>query len=120
MQLDLQKGSRIRMLATITLVIVAIFIVRLFYLQIIRHGYYVGLANAEQLKQLDLPAKRGEIYAMDGNTPVELVLNETVYTVFADPKVISNDKAVIDLINHVAPSSARPNLAGLLAQKESR
>jgi len=94
--------------------------VRLFYLQVIRHDYYVGLAHAEQFKQLDIPAKRGEIYAMDGTTPVPIVLNQAVYTVFADPKVIHNDKAVIDMVNQYAAGNAQPDLAGLLSQKESR
>lgn len=120
MQLDLKKGSRPRTLAIMTLVIMAVFVVRLFYLQVIRHDYYVAQANAEQLKQLVIPAKRGEIYAMDGGTPVKMVLNETVYTVFADPKVVDEPQKMIDLIHRVAGGNARPDLDKLLAQKESR
>jgi len=120
MQLDLKKGSRPRILATATLVIMAVFIVRLFYLQIIRHDYYVSEAKKEQLKQLVIPAQRGEIYAMDGGTPVKMVLNETVYTVFADPKVVDKAQDVIDLVHKVAGGNARPNLSTLLNQKESR
>ena len=120
MQLNLTKGSRTRMLAILTLVVMAVFIVRLFYLQVIQHDHYVSLANEEQLKQRVIPAKRGEIYAMDGDVPVKLVLNETVYTVFADPKVIENDGKVIDTIRRVAGGNARDNLDGLLAKKESR
>ena len=30
------------------------------------HDNYVSLANQEQLKQLIIPAQRGEIYSMDG------------------------------------------------------
>ena len=82
MQLDLEKGSRPRILAILTLAVMAVFVVRLFYLQIIQHDHYVDQARKEQQKQWILPAKRGEIYAMDGTTPVPLVLNETVYTVF--------------------------------------
>ena len=120
MQLNLVKGSRPRILAIVTLVIMAIFVARLFYLQIIRHDYYVTQANKEQLKQLTIPAARGEIYAMDGNTPVKLVLNETVYTVFADPKVANEPQKIIDLVHKVAGGNARPNLDKLLAQKDSR
>jgi cell division protein FtsI/penicillin-binding protein 2 len=120
MQLDLNKGSRTRTLAFLTLAIMAVFIVRLFYLQVIRHDYYVGLANAEQLKQLTIPAKRGEIYALDGAVPVKLVLNETVYTVFADPKIVDKPQEIADLIQRVAGGNARDNLDDLLAKKESR
>lgn len=120
MQLDLKQGSRPRILAILTLVIMAVFVVRLFYLQIIQHDYYVAAANKEQLKQLVIPAKRGEIYAMDGTDPVKVVLNETVYTVFADPKVVDKPQQIIDLIHRVAGGNARPDLDKLLAQKESR
>lgn len=120
MQLDLKKGSRSHLLAILILIIMAVFVVRLFYLQVIQHGYYVGLANNEQLKQLIIPAKRGAIYAMDGSNPVPLVLNETVYTVFADPKVVGNSQEIIDTIQRVAGGNARSNLSGLLAKKESR
>lgn len=120
MQLDLKHGSRPRILAIMVLIIMAVFVVRLFYLQVVRHEYYVGLANAEQMKQLVIPAKRGEIYAMDGGSPVKMVLNETVYTVFADPKVVDEPEKVADTVRRVAGGSARPNLEGLLAKKESR
>lgn len=120
MQLDLKKGSRARTLAILTLVIMAIFIVRLFYLQIIRHDYYVAQANNEQLKQLIIPAKRGEIYAMDDGTPVPLVLNQAVYTAFADPKIVDEPQKMIDLIHRVAGGNARSNLDRLLGLKDSR
>ncbi|HSW91946.1 MAG TPA: penicillin-binding protein 2, partial [Candidatus Saccharimonadales bacterium] len=120
MQLDLKKGSRTHQLAILTLIIMAVFVVRLFYLQVIRHDYYIGLADQEQLKQLVIPAKRGEIYAMDGGTPVKMVLNEAVYTVFADPKIVDQSKEIIDTIHQVAGGNAQPNLDTLLAKKESR
>ncbi len=120
MQLDLKKGSRPQMLAILTLVIMAVFVLRLFYLQVIQHSYYVGKANEEQLKQLVIPAKRGEIYAMDGNEPVKLVLNETVYTVFADPKVVEKPREVVDIIHKVAGGNARQDLDVLVAKKKSR
>jgi cell division protein FtsI/penicillin-binding protein 2 len=120
MQLDLKKGSRTHQLAILTLIIMAVFVVRLFYLQVVRHDYYIGLADQEQLKQLVIPAKRGEIYAMDGGTPVKMVLNEAVYTVFADPKIVDQPKEITDMIHQVAGGNAQPNLDALLAKKESR
>lgn len=120
MQLDLKHGSRPRILAIMVLIIMAVFIVRLFYLQVIRHDYYVGLANAEQMKQLVIPAARGEIYAMDGGLPVKMVLNETVYTVFADPKVVEKPQQVADVVRRVAGGNAQPKLEKLLGKKESR
>jgi cell division protein FtsI (penicillin-binding protein 3) len=120
MQLELAKGSRPRILAMILLAIMAIFVVRLFYLQVIRHDFYVAAAKEEQQRQLVLPAQRGEIYTMDSGTPTKLVMNETVYTVFADPKIITKSQPIIDAIQQVAGGNARPNLEALLAKKESR
>lgn len=120
MNLELQKGSRSRLLAAIVIVIMAIFVVRLFYLQIIQHSYYVKIANQEQIKRLTIPAKRGLIYALDNQTPVPLVMNQIVYTVFADPQTTKNDSKIIDTIRRVAGGNARSNLQALLDQKSSR
>jgi cell division protein FtsI/penicillin-binding protein 2 len=120
MNLELQKGSRSKILAAILFSIVAVFIIRLFYLQIIQHDYYVGIANQEQIKRLTIPAKRGLIYALDGQNPVPLVMNQTVYTVFADPKTTTDDGKIIDTIQRIAGGNACSNLKKLLSQKESR
>jgi cell division protein FtsI/penicillin-binding protein 2 len=116
----LRQGSRSRILAAVILVIAAIFVVRLFYLQIIQHNHYVELANAEQMQRDRIPAKRGEIYAMSGDTPVKMVLNETVYTVWVDPSVISDVTKVADVMKQVAGGNVRDGFENLLTKKETR
>jgi len=120
MNLELQKGSRSKILATIVVVAMGVFIVRLFYLQIIQHGYYVGLADKEQVKRLTIPSKRGLIYALDGQTPVPLVMNQTVYTVFADPQTASDNDKIIEIIQRIAGGNARSDLKVLLEKKSTR
>ena len=120
MKLEFQKGSRSKILAAIVMIAMFVFVMRLFYLQIIQHDYYVGLADKEQIKRLTIPASRGLIYALDGQTPVPLVMNQTVYTVFADPKVVINGSKVIEVIRRVAGGNARSNLEALLSKKETR
>jgi cell division protein FtsI/penicillin-binding protein 2 len=120
MKLELQKGSRSKVLAAIIFGLMTIFVVRLFYLQIIQHGYYVDLANKEQVKRLTIPATRGQIYALSGQTPVPLVMNQDVYTVFADPTETTNDTEIVSTIEKVAGGNARPNLQSLLDAKDSR
>lgn len=120
MKLELQKGSRSRILAVLVLGIMAVFVVRLFYLQVIQHGYYSSLADNEQIKRLTIPAERGLIYALDGDKPVRLVMNEPVYTVFADPQTTQDDSKIIDVIRRIAGGNARSDLSGLLARKDSR
>lgn len=72
------------------LVIFGIFIVRLFYIQVIRHNDYTLAALHSQLKEYEIPAERGVIYAQHGDSKVPIVLNEIKYTIFADPKHIED------------------------------
>jgi cell division protein FtsI/penicillin-binding protein 2 len=120
MDLELQKGSRSMILAAVLLGIMAVFVVRLFYLQVIQYDFYAKLANNEQVKRLTIPSKRGKIYALDGQTPIPLVMNQNIYTVFADPSITKNDDKIIDVIQRVAGGNTRSNLKSLLEKKNSR
>jgi cell division protein FtsI (penicillin-binding protein 3) len=120
MKLELQKGSRSRILAGLIFAIMGIFVIRLFYLQIIQHDYYANLADNEQIKPFVIPSKRGLIYALDGNTPTQLVMNETVYTVFADPLTTKDDDKIIEVIRRIAGGNARSDLKALLDKKDTR
>ncbi len=120
MELSLQKGSRSRILAGLLLLAIAIFIGRLFYLQIIQHEEYVKLAAAEQIKPLTIPAQRGEIYALDGNVPVPLVQNQPIYTLFADPAVITEPDRVLTVVREIAGGNLRPKIDELLERKNTR
>lgn len=123
MKPELLQGSRSRILAGVVLAIAAVFVIRLFYLQIIQHDQYVALAQEEQIKKDRLPASRGEIYALNGDEPVKLVLNETVYTVFVDPAlIIESDSAdeVEKAMKEIAGGNVRENFASLLVKEDSR
>ncbi len=116
----LLRGSRSRVFAASLLVIAAIFVARLFYLQIIQHNHYTALANTEQLKRKRIPAQRGEIYALNGESPVKLVMNETVYTAIADPSIIPDTKAVATIMKEIAGGNVRSGFESLLERKDTR
>lgn len=80
--------QRIRWWYALLIVLCGIFIIRLFYLQVIRYDHYKKAALKGQLKEYQVPAERGIIEAHDRDQKVPLVLNETRYTLFADPKFI--------------------------------
>lgn len=120
MKLELQQGSRSRILAAVILIIAAVFVARLFYLQIIQHDHYKQLADSEQMTRLKIPAQRGLIYAMNGDSPVKLVMNETVYTVFADPVMIDEKDKVIDVMRKIAGGNLRDQFEDLLDKTDSR
>lgn len=93
--------TRIRLVYAILVIVGAVFIIRLFYLQVIRHNYYQQAAYSDQLKQYQLPAERGIIEANSDGQIVPLVLNQTLYTVYADPlqiKQASSEAAAIQKI----------------------
>ena len=120
MQLSFQRGSRSLILGGLLVGMMAIFVGRLFYLQIIMHDDYVAQAMAEQVKPLTIPAKRGLIYAMDNGEPVQLVMNQTVYTLFADPATVTEPEKVLEVVRQVAGGNLRTGLDKLLAKKDSR
>jgi cell division protein FtsI/penicillin-binding protein 2 len=68
--------------------IFAVIIIRLFYLQIIRHDYYQKAALNDQQKQYSIAADRGNIDAQQNSGSVPLVLNEKLYTLYADPTLV--------------------------------
>ncbi|MDO4870778.1 MAG: penicillin-binding protein 2 [Candidatus Saccharibacteria bacterium] len=96
------KGSRVRVLSAILVLGTGIIIVRLFQLQVVDHQKYVAMAYREQVKKLTIPAKRGLIYATDGDAIVPLVMNNTVYTMFVDPQLIKkteDEQAIIQAMS---------------------
>lgn len=97
-----------------------IFVLRLFQMQVLQHEHYTTLANQEQIKSLTISAERGEIYALDNGAPVKLVLNETVYTVFADPVEVSEPEAIVKTVKEIAGGEARDNLLELVTAEPSR
>ena len=105
--------GRIRLWYTILAAIILIFGLRLFYVQIIRYDHYKQAALNDQLKQYQIPATRGIIEAEDGSSDVPIVLNQRLYTLFADPPFIKHPDKVAQQISSIIggkPSSYIPQL----------
>lgn len=120
MELHFSTKSRARSIAIIIVALMALFVVRLFYIQVIQHATYVEQADSEHIKQFTLHAKRGEIYTLDNGAPQKLVMNETVYTVWADPTMVSDKEAIIAAINKIAGGNTRKDFAKYLDVEKSR
>lgn len=97
---------RFRFWYGLILVVFAIFVLRLFYLQVIRHDYYHSAALKGQFKEYEIPAERGVIVAHDGDQLVPIVLNEEVFTAFADPKYIKDSKKASEEIAKIIGGDA--------------
>lgn len=103
MNLSLQRSSRSRTLVWVMCAIGAVFVMRLFYLQVIQHDYYEAQALKEHTTKFTLPAQRGEIFARDGSSKITpLVLNEASYTVYADPRYIEDTGKTADVLRRIA------------------
>jgi cell division protein FtsI/penicillin-binding protein 2 len=94
-------AHRAQILYGLIVVVVAVFMVRLFYLQVIQHDYYAKAALNYQLKEYAIPAERGIILAKNGSGVTPLVLNEVKYTLFADPVYVDQPELVADKITSV-------------------
>lgn len=86
--------KRARWLYVAVVAIIVIFGLRIFYLQIIQHEHYRLAALADQFKEYEIAPTRGLIKAHDGHSIVPIVLNQRLYTVYADPTLVKDvDKA---------------------------
>ena len=91
---------RINILKNIVLVALAIILVRLFFIQIIEHNAWVAKADKQHTLLETITAKRGQIYMMDKNEPVAVVLNQTTYQVIIDPAVTDKESVKNVLTTH--------------------
>lgn len=85
--------KRVRFLRLCLILAVAIILAKLFQIQILQHDFYAAKAEAEHTSLYDIVAKRGEIYMLDGEEPVPVVLNTTVFSIIVDPQTIGKEAA---------------------------
>lgn len=88
-----EKKKRTSILRLVLVFLLMLIVGRLFKIQILDHEKYKKLAEEQQTMQNTIVAKRGEIYMMDGETPVPVVMNEKVWTVMIDPMEADQKKA---------------------------
>jgi cell division protein FtsI/penicillin-binding protein 2 len=95
---------RIRVWYTILVCIIAIFLMRLFYVQVIRYSHFKQTALSDQLKQYEIPASRGTILAHSGGSDsgtVPIVLNQELYVVYADPLYVKDAHKVASEVANI-------------------
>lgn len=109
--------SRVRIFYAFLVVLFAVFVVRLFYVQVIRYDHYKKAALSNQLKQYAIPATRGIILAHDGQGTVPIVLNEQLFTLYADPTFIKHPDAVANKLSGITGGKAADYKSLLTAKK---
>jgi cell division protein FtsI/penicillin-binding protein 2 len=103
-----QSVKRVRIWYGLLVFVLAVIVLRLFYLQVIQHGHYRAAALSDQLKQYSIPATRGTIEAYDGEAVLPIVLNQKLYTLYADPVYIKKpDEAALKVAGVVGGDAAK-------------
>ncbi len=78
---------RINLVRIVFLIFPAIFIVRLFSIQVLQHEKYRALAQEQYWNLQEIPAKRGNILSSDGYL---LATTQVSYLLYAEPKQIED------------------------------
>jgi cell division protein FtsI/penicillin-binding protein 2 len=102
------------------LIVLGIFVMRLFYLQVIQHDYFVAQADKIQIQPLTIQPERGELYVYDRDELVPLVLNERVYTVFADPSEIKDTAKTSESLRKIIGGELSSDVDSLLKDDEGK
>jgi cell division protein FtsI/penicillin-binding protein 2 len=81
---------RVRIWYGLLVLILCVFIIQLFNVEVIKYSHYKAAALSDQLEAYAIPATRGLIEAKQGNSIVPVVLNQELYTLYADPPLVKN------------------------------
>jgi stage V sporulation protein D (sporulation-specific penicillin-binding protein) len=86
--------GRFAILSALMIIAAGVIILRLFFLMIMQHGFYVALAQGTQEIYAKLVPERGDIFVQDSRTGEEykLAINADYFVVFADTRLIETDK----------------------------
>ena len=103
---SINTNRRLLVWYAVLIFIIAVIILRLFYLQVIRHDYYQKAALNDQLKQYTISAERGTINAHQGSSVVPLVLNQKLYTLYADPSLVKDKQSSADKLAAITKGSS--------------
>ena len=93
---------RINVLQGIIFLFVLVIIGRLFYLQVIKHDYYVALGLNQRVVDREVVPERGRIFALasqsDDSELYPLAVNKVYYEVALDPKMITRPQNIADIL----------------------
>jgi len=111
--------SRVRIWYGGLLLVVVVFGVRLFYMQVINYNHYKQAALSDQLEQYKIPATRGLIEADESGNTVPIVLNQELYTLYVDPTLVKKIDTVGPKLASILGGSAS-NYESLMKTKNTR
>ncbi|PIR47997.1 hypothetical protein COV06_01190 [Candidatus Uhrbacteria bacterium CG10_big_fil_rev_8_21_14_0_10_50_16] len=94
--------SRVRLLQAAFFLVAAMLIVRLGYLQILKHGVYEALASGQRELYKDLYPQRGSILVEDRDgTEVAIATNQFLNLVWAEPRKVDDPVRTADVLSDI-------------------
>ena len=113
------RFTRYQAMTGLFFLLLIIIVAQLFHIQIIDHKMYAAKADNMQTDKQTINAARGQIYVRDADGNIApLVMNRTVYTLFADPSAIEDVDEVKELITSVAGDSLIQDGVAQLTDKD--
>lgn len=82
--------ARRRIFLIAFIIIYGLLITRLFYLQVIRHNFFLTKTLQQRQRTLELPALRGDIYDSQGQP---LATSLPVFSIYVDPQMVKDKEA---------------------------
>jgi len=102
---ELQRfRGRLGLLGIFVMLLFGILFLRFFYLQVVQHGHYSTLAEANRISVLPIAPHRGIIVDRNG---VELAHNYSAYTLEITPSKVDDLNATIDELAKIIDITAR-------------
>ncbi len=90
-----KSGYRVNILLWFFIAIFFVLILRLFFLQVVKHSFYRELSSDQRLRAIELLPDRGDIFDRNGNL---LATSVEKWSVYVRPRAIRNKKEVISLL----------------------
>jgi cell division protein FtsI/penicillin-binding protein 2 len=90
-----------------------IVIIRLGQIQLLQHDKYASSAASSQSRKFTVPAKRGEIFVMDGDQKSPLALNQTLKLLYVDPTGLENKPETAQKLAAITGDSVADYLAAM-------
>ena len=99
---EMRSKDRIDVVIFVWLVVALIVIGRAFYVQVIKHNYYVAIADKQYVSKIPVNFDRGNIYfSRYKGTPVPAAQLRTTYRIAVDPTQITNAKKILTQLQEV-------------------
>ncbi len=103
--------SRLDFIRLAFFVVGSLFILKLFFIQVVNHADYKAMAQKQHWTVYSIPAKRGDIISRDGHV---LAGTQTSYYLFAEPKKILSPDKVADVVASALGETSQKRITDLL------